>query len=155
MTATSEVRHRGAGSATRPRAGTVRPETRTSARSGSLTALADPGLVTAGRCEDEAVVFVTDALLADGLAELRWLLHDHVLAGVRVLTVDLGGVEQLSSPAVATFLWAHRSCRARGGGVVLRGANRKTLDLLRRTGLWRVLQVEPGGASARGIRRAG
>jgi anti-anti-sigma factor len=128
---------------------------RTAARSGGITAVADPGLVEDGRTEDEAVVFVTDALLADGLAELRWLLHDHVLAGVRVLTVDLSGVEQLSSPAVATFLWAHRSCRARGGGVVLRGANRKTLDLLRRTGLWRVLQVEATGASARGIRRAG
>ncbi|HEU4676884.1 MAG TPA: STAS domain-containing protein [Motilibacteraceae bacterium] len=133
----------------------ARPSGKAAARSGGLTALADPGLVEDGRAEDEAVVFVTDALLADGLAELRWLLHDHVLAGVRVLTVDLSGVEQLSSPAVATFLWAHRSCRARGGGVVLRGANRKTLDLLRRTGLWRVLQVEAGGTAARGIRRAG
>lgn len=152
MTATSEVRPRSTGRSVTPPGRTGAG--RAAARSGSLTALAEPGLVEDGRAEDEAVVFVTDTLLADGLAELRWLLHDHVLAGVRVLTVDLSGVEQLSSPAVATFLWAHRSCRARGGGVVLRGANRKTLDLLRRTGLWRVLQVEAGGA-ARGIRRAG
>lgn len=117
---------------------------------GPAPAVAAPDLVADGRSDDEAVVFVTDALLADGLAELRWLLHDHVLAGVRVLTVDLSGVDALSSPAVAAFLWAHRSCRARGGGVVLRGANRRTLDLLRRTGLWRVLRVEGAGA-----RRAG
>ena len=43
---------------------------------------------------------------------------------------------------MASFLWAHRICRARGGTVVLRGANRRTLDLLRRTGLWRVLRLD-------------
>jgi anti-anti-sigma regulatory factor len=43
---------------------------------------------------------------------------------------------------VASLLWAHRICRARGGTVVLRGANRRTLDLLHRTGLERVLQLD-------------
>ena len=51
-------------------------------------------------------------------------------------------VHNLSSTAVASFLWAHRICRARGGLVVLRGANRRTLDLLRRTGLERVLRLD-------------
>jgi len=92
--------------------------------------------------DGEVVVQLTDELLADGLADLRWLLHDALLAGARRLVVDLGGVRQLSSTAVASFLWAHRTCRARGGAVVLRGVNRRTDDLLHRTGLWRVLQVE-------------
>jgi anti-anti-sigma factor len=91
---------------------------------------------------DEVAVRLSDALLADGLADVRWLLHDALLAGARRLVVDISDVEHLSSSAVASFLSAHRTCRARGGAVVLRGANRRSRDLLHRTGLWRVLQVE-------------
>jgi anti-anti-sigma factor len=91
---------------------------------------------------DEVTIELSDDLLADGLADVRWLLHDALLAGARLLIVDLTRVQNLSSTAVASFLWAHRICRARGGTVVLRGANRRTLDLLRRTGLWRVLRLE-------------
>lgn len=93
---------------------------------------------------DEVTIHLDDALLADGLADVRWLLHDALLAGARRLVVDLTRVQHLSSTAVASFLWAHRICRARGGTVVLRGANRRTLDLLHRTGLWRVLRLETG-----------
>jgi anti-sigma B factor antagonist len=91
---------------------------------------------------DVVTVHLDDALLADGLADVRWLLHDALLAGARRLVVDLSGVQHLSSSAVASFLWAHRTCRARGGAVVLRRANRRTEDLLHRTGLWRVIQRE-------------
>ncbi|TFV64764.1 anti-sigma factor antagonist [Geodermatophilus sp. DF01-2] len=92
---------------------------------------------------DVVTIHLDDDLLADGLADVRWLLHDALLAGARRLVVDLSGVQFLSSSAVASFLWAHRTCRARGGAVVLRGANRKTEELLHRTGLWRVIQLEP------------
>lgn len=92
---------------------------------------------------DEVTVQLDDALLADGLADVRWLLHDALLAGARRLVVDLSRVRFLSSSAVASLLWAHRTCRVRGGGVVLRGANRRTVELLHRTGLWRVIQLEP------------
>jgi anti-anti-sigma factor len=92
-------------------------------------------------------VHLDDALLADGLADVRWLLHDALLAGARRVVVDLSDVTHLSSPAVASFLSAHRTCRARGGAVVLRGANRRTQDLLRRTGLWHVIAVEPAAVA--------
>jgi len=95
-----------------------------------------------GHRPDVGRLDLDDALLADGLADLRWLLRDELLAGARVLVVDVSAVRQLSSTAVASLLWAHRTCRARGGGVVLRGVNRRTDDMLHRTGLWRVLQVE-------------
>ena len=99
---------------------------------------------------DQVTVRLDDAILADGLADVRWLLRGALLAGARRLVVDLSGVRSLSSQAVACFLWAHRTCRARGGAVVLRGANRRTEDLLRRTGLWRVLELEPSrGRSSR------
>jgi anti-anti-sigma factor len=99
---------------------------------------------------DEVTVHLTDDLLADGVADVRWLLHDALLAGARRLVVDLSGVHQLSSPAVASFLSAHRACRARGGSVVLRAANRRTVDLLHRTGLWHVLELnDTDGRTAR------
>ncbi|MDK3258593.1 STAS domain-containing protein [Blastococcus capsensis] len=94
------------------------------------------------RGTDEVLVRLTDDMLADGVADIRWLLHDAVLTGARHVVVDVREVEQLSSPAVASLLSAHRACRARGGSVVVRGANRRTLDLLHRTGLWRVLDLE-------------
>jgi anti-anti-sigma factor len=92
---------------------------------------------------DEVTIRLDDTLFADGLADLRWLLRDALLGGARRLVVDLGGVQHLSSTAVAGLLSAHRICRARGGTVVLRGANRRTRDLLHRTGLEHVLRLDP------------
>jgi anti-anti-sigma factor len=108
----------------------------TAVRAASQSRLATDG--------DEITVRLTDDLLAEGLADVRWLLHDALLAGARRLVIDLSEVHQLSSTAVASFLFAHRTCRARGGAVVLRGANPRTLDLLHRTGLWRVIGEESG-----------
>jgi anti-anti-sigma regulatory factor len=93
---------------------------------------------------DEVVVALTPALLRDGLADVRWLLRDALLGGARTVVVDVGRLPQLTSPLLASLLGAHRVCRARGGAVVLRGAGRRTRDVLGRTGLWRVLQVQPG-----------
>lgn len=100
---------------------------------------------------DEVTIRLSDELLADGLADVRWLLHDALLAGARRLVIDLSEVHHLSSSAVASFLFAHRTCRARGGAVVLRGANRRTVDLLHRTGLWRVIGQEPGPGPGRTV----
>src|SRR3712207_7110415 len=57
---------------------------------------------------DVVTVHLDDALLADGLADVRWLLHDALLAGARRLVVDLSRVTVLSSTAVASFLSADR-----------------------------------------------
>jgi anti-anti-sigma factor len=97
---------------------------------------------------DEVVVRLDEALLAHGLADVRWLLHDALLAGARRIVVDLSRVHTLGSPALASFLWAHRMCRARGGAVVLRGADRRTRDMVFRTGLWRVLDLQGPGRNA-------
>ncbi|WP_409330370.1 STAS domain-containing protein [Trujillonella humicola] len=101
--------------------------------------------------DDEVVVQLDDELMADGFADVRWLLHDALIAGARRIVVDLSGVQSLGSPALASFLWAHRRCRARGGSVVLRGADRRTRDMVHRTGLWRVLDLQSG--PVRGSRR--
>jgi anti-anti-sigma regulatory factor len=73
------------------------------------------------------------------LADARWLLHDALRSGARTVVVDLTGVPALPPGALTTFVWAHRICRARGGGVVLRGAGPGVTGALRETGLWRVL----------------
>jgi anti-anti-sigma factor len=101
---------------------------------------ADPDAVHAHG--DEVTIRLSDDMLADGLADVRWLLHDALMAGARRVIVDLSRVQVLSSTAVASFLSAHRTLRSRGGAVVLRGPNRRTEDLLLRTGLWRVMQME-------------
>jgi anti-anti-sigma factor len=103
----------------------------------------------ASPAEDEVVVALDEALLADGLADARWALHDALLAGARRIVVDVSGVHSLGSSALASFLWAHRICRARGGRVVLRGADRRTRDMLHRTGLWRVLHLQGGPRAGR------
>ena len=103
------------------------------------------GEIWYGTEDDQVVIPFSAALLADGLADARWLLHDALLAGARRIVVDLSRLPHLGSPALASLLWAHCICRARGGGLILRGADRRTRDMLYRTGLWRVLQLQTRG----------
>ena len=93
-----------------------------------------------------AVVMLTDAAIAGGMAELRWELRDLVLSGARNVVVDVAQVEDLSSTALAALLSTHRACRARGGGVIIRNPNRRARDLLQHTGLHRVFLIEESGA---------
>ena len=96
----------------------------------------------------EVTIHLDDDLLAGGLADVRWALLGTLHAGARSLVVDLSRVQHLPDAAVAVLVSAHRICRARGGAVVLRGADPRTEGLLRRTGLWRVLAAEPAPAAA-------
>ena len=97
---------------------------------------------------DTGTVHLDDRLLDGGLADVRWALLGTLHAGARSLVVDLSGVQHLPDAAVAVLVSAHRICRTRGGAVVLRGADPHTEELLRRTGLWRVLAAEPARAVA-------
>jgi anti-sigma B factor antagonist len=96
-----------------------------------------------------AVVMLSDAAIAGGMAELRWELRDLILAGARNVVVDVSQVEELSSTALAALLSTHRACRARGGGVIIRNPNRRARDLLQHTGLHRVFLVEDAEAGDR------
>lgn len=90
----------------------------------------------------KAIVTVTDALLAQGLSGLRWQLRDIVMDGAYLVVIDVSEVDRISSSLLAALLDTHRVCRRRGGGVVIRHANRRTSELLRRTGLNKVFEVE-------------
>ncbi|MCU1612875.1 MAG: anti-sigma-factor antagonist, partial [Frankiales bacterium] len=107
--------------------------------------LAARGTATARR----TVVVPFDAVLvAEGLADAHWLLHEALRSGARNVVVDLGAAPGLPPAVLSTLLWAHRVCRSRGGGVLLRGADGRTREMLHRTGLERVLRPEPGDAVA-------
>ncbi len=89
-----------------------------------------------------ALVILSEESLSDGIPELRWELHTLIVDGARNVVVDVSRVELLSSSALACLLSTHRACRSRGGGVIIRRPNRRTLDLLRHTGLHLVFSVE-------------
>ena len=90
----------------------------------------------------KAIVMLSDADLGSGLTSLRWRLRGLVMDGACLVVIDVSEVDQISSTLLAALLDTHRVCRGRGGGVVIRHASRKMADVLRRTGLDRVFEVE-------------
>lgn len=91
----------------------------------------------------KAIVTLSAADLGSGLSTLRWRLRGLVMEdGVSLVVVDVSDIDHISSTLLAALLDTHRVCRRRGGGVVIRHASRKMTDVLRRTGLDRVFEVE-------------
>ena len=95
----------------------------------------------------KAIVTVSDTDQSDtdhgnGVTALRWRLQGVVSEGACLVVIDLSEVDQISSTLLAALLDTHRVCRRRGGGVVIRHASRKLSDVLRRSGLDRVFEVE-------------
>lgn len=98
--------------------------------------------LSAHPAEDVAVVALTDHQLREGIASLRWGLDRLLADGQSKLVIDLGGVDQVSATVVAAMLWAKRRCLARRVEVVVQDPNRRTHEMLRRTGLETALKVQ-------------
>ena len=79
-----------------------------------------------------------------GTEALRRELAGALDAGASTIVVDVPGAQHLSSAVVALLLRAKRRCRARGGRVVLRGLDRHQLDVLHRTGLSPLFEIDGG-----------
>jgi len=109
--------------------------------SSSLSGRADLG-------PDIPVVVLDEAMLATGFLTLRSGVAAVIRGGARALVVDISALERLSSSTVSALLWAQRRCRLGGGSIVLRGASRRILRTLRRTGLGRVFEVESAAGTA-------
>jgi anti-anti-sigma factor len=90
----------------------------------------------------KAIVTISDADLGSGLTALHWRLRGLVMEGACLVVIDVSDIGEMSSTLLAALLDTHRVCRRRGGGVVIRHASRKMTDVLRRTGLDRVFDVE-------------
>ena len=74
------------------------------------------GLALLSRADQRVCVALSDDRMAQGLNDLRWHLP--------------------------TLLWVKRSCQARRVRVVLAGPTDRTLDVLTRTGLASVFEIE-------------
>ncbi len=90
----------------------------------------------------EVVVELGDAHVAEALRELRSRLPLLLNRSPGTVIVDLSEMTQLSSATVAALLWIRRRCRLRGVIVVLRQPSRRSVEMLRRTGLQGALPVE-------------
>ena len=90
----------------------------------------------------KAIVTLSDTDLGGGLTSPRWHLRGLVMDGACLVVIDVSEIGEMSSTLLAALLDTHRVCRRRGGGVVIRHASRKMADVLRRTGLDRVFDVE-------------
>ena len=92
----------------------------------------------------EVVVELRPEDLPHTLLDLHRVVTQAVLRGACRVVVDVSQVDCLDSTTITALLWARRRCVARGGGVVLRNPSARSMDLIMRTGLWDVLEVEAG-----------
>ena len=95
-----------------------------------------------GRADQTVRVAMSDPLRASGLDDLQWQLTGLLGGGTNTLVIDVSGVVRLSSACVATLLGVKRTCRARRVRVVLSGPPNRTLEVLTRTGLASVFEIE-------------
>jgi anti-anti-sigma factor len=84
--------------------------------------------------------------LPHALLDLHRVVTKAVLGGACRVVVDVSQVDCLTSTTITALLWARRRCVARGGAVVVRNPSARSMDLIIRTGLWDVLEVEAGAA---------
>ena len=94
----------------------------------------EPGEGRDARGETVVIMLSDDTLLAT-LADLRWRLGALLESGPSTLLLDLSGVRRLSSATIAVFLWVRKRCSVRGVHLVVRRPSRRSIDVLRRTGL--------------------
>jgi anti-sigma B factor antagonist len=100
------------------------------------------------RRQDCVVVSLDDDSLLEGLTDLRWRLRQVLADGTPTVLVDVSRVERLSSATIAALLWARRQSQARGGQVILRSPSRRSLEMLRRTGLGRLFAIDTAAAAS-------
>ena len=81
------------------------------------------------------VVRLRDGSLASDLTHLRSEVAHAVLLGHGGVSVDLSGLDHLSSPTVAAILWARRTCSARRVPFTVTGGAGLNARVLRSCGL--------------------
>ena len=92
----------------------------------------------------EVLVELRPEDLPHTMLDLHRVVTQAVMRGACRVVVDVSQVECLTSTSITALLWARRRCVARGGAVVVRNPSARSMDLIIRTGLWDVLEVEAG-----------
>lgn len=80
-------------------------------------------------------IHLQERSLAADLSLLRSEVAKNVLRGRGGITIDVSGVDQISSPTVAAILWARRSCAARQIPFHVTGDAGRNARVLRTCGL--------------------
>ena len=89
------------------------------------------GLSLLSRADQRVCVALSDDRMAQGLNDLRWHLPTLLAGGTNTLVIDVSRVARLSS-----------TCVARRVRVVLADPTERTLEVLTRTGLASVFEIE-------------
>ncbi len=100
------------------------------------------GLSLLGRADGTVRVALGGAMNATAPEELRGELPGLLGGGTDTLVIDVSGVDRLSSSGVATLLAVKRTARARRVHVVLAGPSDRTREVIVRTGLASVFEIE-------------
>jgi anti-anti-sigma factor len=100
------------------------------------------GLSLLGRADRTVRVALGGAMNATAPEELRGQLPGLLGGGTDTLVIDVSGVDRLSSSCVATLLAVKRTARARRVHVVLAGPSDRTREVIVRTGLASVFEIE-------------
>ncbi len=100
------------------------------------------GLSLLGRADQTVRVALGGAMNATAPEELRRQLPVLLGGGTDTLVIDVSGVDRLSSACVATLLAVKRTARARRVRVVLAGPSDRTREVIVRTGLASVFEIE-------------
>lgn len=82
-------------------------------------------------------VHLQERTLTADLSLLRSEVARSVLHGRGGITIDVSGVDQISSPTIAAILWARRSCAARQIPFDVTGDGGRNARVLRTCGLSR------------------
>ena len=100
------------------------------------------GLSLLGRADQTVRVALGGAVHPTAPLELRQQLPGLLGGGVDTLVIDVSDVDRLSSACVATLLAVKRTAQARRVRVVLAGPQDRTREVLVRTGLASVFEIE-------------
>lgn len=77
-------------------------------------------------------------------SRLRQLMQD----GVQTLAVDVSAVEALTAEETAALLWADGEASSRGGRLVLRAPTRASADMVARSELAGVVEIDSSTTSS-------
>jgi anti-anti-sigma factor len=100
------------------------------------------GLSLLGRADQTVRVALGGAMNATAPEELRGQLPGLLGGGTDTLVIDVSGVDRLSSTCVATLLAVKRTAQARRVHVVLAGPSDRAREVIVRTGLASVFEIE-------------
>ena len=77
------------------------------------------------------------------VTELNSMVHDSIRQGQKKIAIDLGKVEFMNSSGLSMLIGCASALKKAGGKMLIAGASRKVLDLIKITKLTPILETYP------------